>query len=123
VRPVILIAAALTAAMLLPRAALAFEVNNSTANNPDGSARFSDPDEAPSLPGSLQVFGQTGENTYNGGAYIPQSPPSFRICPLTLCHPGLPLLAVSLIGKSGDRFSAKTCSDQVRALSRFRLMR
>ncbi|MGC2410582.1 MAG: hypothetical protein WA441_11460 [Methyloceanibacter sp.] len=86
-RPVILIAAALTAAMLLPRAALAFEVNNSTANNPDGSARFSDPDEAPSLPGSLQVFGQTGENTYNGGAYIPQSPPSFEFAHLLYATP------------------------------------
>jgi len=86
-RPMILIAAALTAALLLPRAALAFEVNSSTATNPDGSSRFSDPDEAPTSLGGLQVFGSTGDSTDYGGVSIPQSPASSDLPPLLYATP------------------------------------
>lgn len=80
-RQMILMAAALTMAMLLPRAALAFETDMATATNPDGSARFADPDEAPALPGGLQILGQTGDIGYTGAVNIPQSPPSSEVPP------------------------------------------
>ena len=81
-RRMILMAAALTAGLLLPRAVLAFEVNSSTATNPGGSTRFSDPDEAPYAEGGLQVLGSNSDSTDYGGAYIPQSPASSDLPPL-----------------------------------------
>jgi len=47
-RPILILT--VTAALLLPGAAFAFDVDTSNAKNPDGSARFSDPDEVPALP-------------------------------------------------------------------------
>jgi len=74
-RSMILLIAVLTAVLLvLPRGGFAFEVDTAAANNPDGSSRFSDPDEAPSSAGTLQVFGGTGETTTSDSAYIPQPP-------------------------------------------------
>lgn len=72
-RPMILTAATLTAALFLPAAALAFEADSSAAN-PGGSAQFSDPDDAPTSLGGLQVFGSSSDSSDSGGVYIPQSP-------------------------------------------------
>ena len=72
-RPILILT--VTAALLLPGAALAFDLDTASPKNPDGSARFSDPDEAPALPG-LQVLGATEDNASPGGLYIPQSPAS-----------------------------------------------
>jgi hypothetical protein len=74
-RSMILFIALLTAALLvLPRGGFAFDVDTATPSNPDGSSRFSDPDEAPSSAGTLQVFGGAGETTTSDSAYIPQPP-------------------------------------------------
>jgi hypothetical protein len=43
----ILAAALLAFAMLAPCAASAFELDNTSGTNPDGSPRYADPDEAP----------------------------------------------------------------------------
>jgi hypothetical protein len=75
-RPMILTAATLTAALFLPAAALAFEADSSAAANPGGSAQFSDPDDAPTSLGGLQVFGSSSDSSDSGGVYIPQSPAS-----------------------------------------------
>ncbi len=41
------VAALLAFVMLAPAAALAFDVDTTSGNNPDGSARYADPDDAP----------------------------------------------------------------------------
>ena len=86
-RPMILMAAALTAALLLPRAALAFEANSSAAATPGGSTQFSDPDDAPVSLGGLQVFGSSGDSTDDGGVYIPQSRATSDLPPLLYGSP------------------------------------
>ncbi|MGA8690241.1 MAG: hypothetical protein WB662_10130 [Methyloceanibacter sp.] len=71
-------AAALSAAMLLlPRAAFAFDVDPSTATNPDGATRFSDPDDAPVALGGLQALGQTGSTHFSDPAST--SPGSLQV--------------------------------------------
>jgi hypothetical protein len=83
-RPILILT--MTAALLLPRAALAFDVDTSSLKNPDGSARFSDPDEAPALPG-LQAYGITSDSAQASGVYIPQSPASSDLSPLLYSSP------------------------------------
>jgi hypothetical protein len=55
-----------------PRAALAFEVDTKGATNPDGSARYTDPDEV-QLSAPLQQTGPD-RNDYAGAAAIPAPP-------------------------------------------------
>ncbi|MGH6826506.1 hypothetical protein [Methyloceanibacter sp.] len=66
---------AVIAALLLPSAALAFDANSPSRQNPDGSAGFSDPDEAPAIPG-LEAYGIDSDSAQSSGVYIPQSPAS-----------------------------------------------
>ena len=66
---------AIAAALLLPGTARAFDVDTASATNPDGTARFSDPDDEPAVPG-LQVLGIENDGGQPGGVYIPQSPAS-----------------------------------------------
>jgi hypothetical protein len=63
---------AVIAGLLVPGAALAFDANNAGPQNPDGSAGFSDPDEAPVIPG-LQAYGIDNDSAGSSGVYIPQS--------------------------------------------------
>jgi hypothetical protein len=83
----ILMAAALTAALLLPRAALAFEANSSAAAAPGGSTQFSDPDDAPVSLGGSQAFGSSGDSADGGGVYIPQSRATSDLPPLLYGSP------------------------------------
>jgi hypothetical protein len=80
---------AVTAALLLPGAAHAFDVDTTSATNPDGTARFSDPDDEPPIPG-LQVYGIESDAVESRGVYIPQSPASLDI-PDCFIQPGVPL--------------------------------
>jgi len=82
-RPILILT--VTAALLLPGAAFAFDVDTSSAKNPDGSARFSDPDETPALPG-LQAYGNS-DTARSSGVYIPQSPASSDLPPLLYSSP------------------------------------
>jgi hypothetical protein len=82
-RPMLILT--VTAALLLPRATLAFDTTASP-QNPDGSARFSDPDEAPVLPG-LQAYGIDSDTAQSNGVYIPQSPASSDLPPLLYSSP------------------------------------
>ena len=77
---------AVTAALLLPRAAQAFDVDTTSATNPDGTARFSDPDDEPAIPG-LQVYGIESDTAESSGVYIPQSPASSDIPGLLYSNP------------------------------------
>ena len=63
---------AVIAGVLVPGAALAFDASNAGQKNPDGSAGFSDPDEAPVIPG-LQAYGIDSESAGSSGVYIPHS--------------------------------------------------
>jgi hypothetical protein len=74
-RPTILIAMALGVAMLMPCAAYAFQSDSAAATNPDGTARFSDPDDAPAALGGLQIFGGAGTDSGQSDG-IPQSLPA-----------------------------------------------
>jgi hypothetical protein len=65
----------MAAALLAPGAAYAFDVDTAGSVNSDGSARFSDPDDGPAIPG-LQVFGVESAEAQSGGVFIPQSPAS-----------------------------------------------
>ena len=67
-------------------AALAFDANNASPQNPDGSAGFSDPDEAPVIPG-LQAYGIDSDSAGSSGVYIPQSPSSSDVPPLLYSSP------------------------------------
>ena len=58
---------------VLPERAQAFDVDNTTATNPDGTPRFSDPDEA-AMPGPWQMqMAPTGGsgNPADNGVMIP----------------------------------------------------
>ncbi len=59
--------AALLALMMLAPAALAFDVDTTSGTNPDGSARYSDPDDAP-LTGPLGAVTVTPGAQFGGGA-------------------------------------------------------
>ena len=60
------LAAALAAS---PRAALAFEVDAKSATNPDGTARYTDPDEVQLSAPLQQTY--PDQNDYAGAAAIP----------------------------------------------------
>jgi hypothetical protein len=77
---------AIIAALLVPGAALAFDTNSAGPLNPDGSAGFSDPDEAPVIPG-LQAYGIDSDSAGSSGVYIPQSPASSDVPPLLYSSP------------------------------------
>jgi hypothetical protein len=85
-RPILILT--VTAALLLPGAAFAFDATATSPQNPDGSARFSDPDEAPILPG-LQAYGIDSDTAQSSGVYIPQSPASSDMPPLLYSSPAL----------------------------------
>jgi hypothetical protein len=85
-RPTLILAA--IAALLVPGAALAFDANSAGPQNPDGSAGFSDPDEAPVFPG-LEAYGLDGDSAGSSGVYIPQSPASSDVPPLLYSSPAL----------------------------------
>jgi hypothetical protein len=75
-----------TTVLLLPGAAFAFDANSTSPQNPDGSAAFSDPDEAPVLPG-LQAYGIDSDPAGSSGVYILQSPVSSDLPPLLYSSP------------------------------------
>jgi hypothetical protein len=83
-RPILILT--VTAALLLPGAAFAFDADTSSAKNPDGSARFSDPDEARALPG-LQAYGINSDTAQSSSVYIPQSPASSDLPSLLYSSP------------------------------------
>jgi hypothetical protein len=61
------VAALLAFVMLAPAAALAFDVDTTSGTNPDGSARYSDPDDAP-LSGPLGSVTVVPGAQFGGGA-------------------------------------------------------
>ena len=77
---------AVIAALLVPGAARAFDANSAGPLNADGSAGFSDPDEAPVMPG-LQAYGVDGDSAGSSGVYIPRSPDSSDMPPLLYSNP------------------------------------
>jgi len=77
---------AVIAGLLLPGAALAFDANSPIPQNPDGSTAFSDPDEAPVIPG-LEAYGIDSDSAQSSGVYIPQSPTSSDVPPLLYSSP------------------------------------
>ena len=77
---------AVIAALLVPSAALAFDANSASPQNPDGTAAFSDPDEAPVIPG-LEAYGIDSDTAQSSGVYIPQSPPSSDVPALLYSSP------------------------------------
>ena len=79
VRPILILT--VSAALLVPGAAFAFDVDASAATNPDGSERYADPDEKPVIPG-LQAYGIDSGDIQSTGVYIPQSPASSDLPPL-----------------------------------------
>jgi hypothetical protein len=83
-RPTLILA--VIAALLMPGAALAFDANSAGPQNPDGSAGFSDPDEAPVIPG-LEAYGIDSESAQSSGVYIPQSPASSDVPALLYSSP------------------------------------
>ena len=85
-RPLLILTVA--AALLLPGAAIAFDAAATSPQNPDGTARFSDPDEAPVLPG-LQAYGIDSDTAQSSGVYIPQSPASSDMPALLYSSPAL----------------------------------
>jgi hypothetical protein len=85
-RPTLILA--VIAALLVPGAAFAFDANSAGPLNPDGSAGFSDPDEAPVIPG-LQAYGIDSDSAGSSGVYIPQSPASSDVPPLLYSSPAL----------------------------------
>jgi hypothetical protein len=60
------VAALLAFVMLAPAAALAFDVDTTSGTNPDGSARYSDPDDAP-LTGPLGAVTVTPGAQFGSG--------------------------------------------------------
>ena len=80
---------AVTVVLLLPGAAHAFDVDTTSATNADGTARFSDPDDEPAIPG-LQVYGIESDAAESSGVYIPQSPASSDIPGLLYSNPAFP---------------------------------
>lgn len=74
------------ATLLVPGAALAFDANSAGPQNSNGTAQFSDPDEAPVLPG-LQAYGIDSDSAQSTGVYIPQSPASADLPPLLYSSP------------------------------------
>ena len=83
-RPTLILA--VIAALLVPGAALAFDANGAGPQNPDGSASFSDPDEAPVIPG-LEAYGIDGDSAQSRGVYSPQSPASSDVPALLYSSP------------------------------------
>jgi hypothetical protein len=83
-RPTLILA--VIAALLVPGAALAFDANDPGPQNSDGSAGFTDPDEAPVMPG-LQAYGVDSDTAQSSGVYIPQSPASTDLPPLLYSSP------------------------------------
>jgi len=61
------VAALLAFVFVAPSAVLAFDVDTTSGTNPDGSARYADPDDAP-LPGPLGAVTVTPGAQFNGGA-------------------------------------------------------
>jgi hypothetical protein len=82
-RPILLLV--FTAALFLPAAAFAFDTNSAGPRNPDGTA-FSDPDEAPVIPG-LQAYGIDSDSAGSSGVFIPPSPASSDLPPLLYSSP------------------------------------
>ena len=70
----ILIAAFLSLAMLAPPA-FAFDIDSSTSTNPDGSARYADPDDKP-MTGPLGAVTVGPSASFTGGATTTTSPSS-----------------------------------------------
>ena len=68
-----LIAALLAFAMLVPRTALAFELDSAGSSNPDGSARYVDPDESMNLgtPSVDSKFDQKSSGPTNSVTLLP----------------------------------------------------
>jgi hypothetical protein len=81
-RPTLILA--VIAGLLVPGAALAFDASNAGPQNPDGSAGFSDPDEAPVIPG---LHAYDSDSAQSSGVYIPQSPSSSDVPPLLYSSP------------------------------------
>jgi len=80
VRPILILT--VSAALLVPGAAFAFDVDASAATNPDGSERYADP----VIPG-LQAYGIDSGDIQSSGVYIPQSPASSDLPPLLYSSP------------------------------------
>ena len=70
----ILVAAFLSLVMLAPPA-LAFDVNSSTSTNPDGTARYADPDDKP-IGGPLGAVTVGPRSNFTGGVTTSTSPSS-----------------------------------------------
>ncbi len=70
----ILVAALLSLAMLAPPA-LAFDVDSSTSTNPDGTARYADPDDKP-IGGPLGAVTVGPRSNFTGGVTTSTSPSS-----------------------------------------------
>ena len=70
----ILVAAFLSLAVLAPPA-LAFDVDSSTSTNPDGTARYADPDDKP-IGGSLGAVTVGPRSNFTGGVTTSTSPSS-----------------------------------------------
>jgi len=70
----ILVAAFLSLVMLAPPA-LAFDVDSSTSTNPDGTARYADPDDKPAG-GPLGAVNVGPRSNFTGGVTTTTSPSS-----------------------------------------------
>jgi len=70
----ILVAAFLSLVMLAPPA-LAFDVDSSTSTNPDGTARYADPDDKP-VGGPLGAVNVGSRSNFTGGVTATTSPSS-----------------------------------------------
>ena len=70
----ILVAAFLSLVMLAPPA-LAFDVDSSTSTNPDGTARYADPDDKP-VGGPLGAVNVGPRSNFTGGVTTTTSPSS-----------------------------------------------
>lgn len=70
----ILVAAFLSLVMLAPPA-LAFDVDSSTSTNPDGTARYADPDDKP-IGGPLGAVTVGPRSNFTGGVTTSTSPSS-----------------------------------------------
>ncbi len=69
----ILVAAFLSLAVLAPPA-MAFDIDTSTSTNPDGTARYADPDDKP-MTGALGAVTIGPSSSFAGGASSPSSIP------------------------------------------------
>jgi len=70
----ILVAAFLSLVMLAPPA-LAFDIDSSTSTNPDGTARYADPDDKP-VGGPLGAVNVGPRSNFTGGVTTTTSPSS-----------------------------------------------